>query len=380
MEYVFVILVALIYGGLNFYIGIRGLNAINAQVPINSVAYWLILSFLATTYILSYALKNYLPERVEKAFSIIGGYWMVAFVYFLSIVIIIDILRLISKKVPIIPDVVRQNSMFVTLGIIVAVAVVMVIGTYNAFVPVIRDYSININKSAGSMTKLKCAMISDVHLGEIIGKDRLHNAVEAINSLEPDIVVIAGDLIDRDIASIKDNALDELLNIKSKYGVYAVLGNHEYYGRTADEITQAMQSRGVNVLRDKQILVNDSFYIVGREDKTASTRGFGFQRKPLAQLLQGINKDLPVILIDHQPSGLSEPENEKIDLQLSGHTHAGQFFPINLITHKIFTKDWGYYDKDSFNLVVSSGFGTWGPTVRLGSQSEVCDIKINFNK
>ena len=368
----------LIYGGLIFYIGRNGYQSITSKINISRVLYWSVLIILSSLYFISFFSENILPGGVTKAFQIIGGYWIPAFVYLLALTVLVDIIKLATRKIAPVSEFFKSSSIYITFASFILVCFVLVIGTYNAFVPTIRNYTIDINKHANGLKNIKCAMISDVHMGELIGKDRLIKAVKIINEMQPDIVVIAGDLIDNDIAPIKrENSLEPLKDIKSKYGTFAVLGNHEYYGSTSDEIEKMLSDYNVTVLRDKKVLVADSFYVVGREDKTVNT--FGGQRKALQQLTTDIDKSLPVILIDHQPNSLEDARKDKIDLQLSGHTHAGQFFPISLITNAMFEKHWGYLKDNDFNLIVSSGYGTWGPSVRIGSQSEILDININFN-
>lgn len=377
MQYIFVVIVLAVYGLLNFYIGLRGLQSINAQIPINKVVYWIIVASFSSMYIISMLGRNYLPKKLGLILNTIGGYWMAALVYFIGFVLIIDIFRLLAKRLNLMPDILKNNSWFIAFSVVAIVGFLLVIGTYNAIVPKVENYNISIDKKAGNMKELKCVMVSDIHLGEIVGRDRLHRAVEIINGLEADLVVIPGDLIDNAIEPIeKEHMLDELKSIKSKYGVYAALGNHEYYGKTTEKITQMMEASGVTVLRDKYVKINDSFYLVGREDSAGIMNGY--KREKLETLLDGVDKKLPVILLDHQPVGLSEPRKEGIDLQLSGHTHAGQFFPISLVTSLMYEEDNGYLKDNNFNLIVSSGYGTWGPTVRIGSQSEVVNINMNF--
>jgi predicted MPP superfamily phosphohydrolase len=239
------------------------------------------------------------------------------------------------------------------------------------------EYNVSIDKKAGNIKQLKCAMISDVHLGDNAGRNSMHKAVNVINGLEPDLVIFAGDLIDNEIEPVeKAHMLDELKGIKSKYGVYAILGNHEYYGNSTERITELIEESGVTVLRDKCVKIQDSFYLVGREDVACTMNGYN--RANLDSLLNGVDKNSPVLLLDHQPINLDQPRKEGIDLQLSGHTHAGQLFPINLITNAIYEEDNGYLKDGKFNLIVSCGYGTWGPAIRIGSQSEVVKININF--
>lgn len=377
MEYILLVLVIGVYGLLNYYIGLRGFQSINAQIPINKAVYWAIIIFFATAYIVAMIGRNYLPRMLENLIYTLGGYWLAAFVYLLIIVVIIDILRNLTKRLNFIPGFIKNNTWFVAFSVIAAVAVILAIGMYNSIVPKVVTYSVNIDKKASSMKQLKVAMISDIHLSETIGKSRLEKAVEIINAMGPDIVVIAGDLIDNDIAPVKrDNMLSPLKNLKSSLGTYAILGNHEYYGRNTDEIVRMIEDTGVNVLKDKYIKIQDSFYLVGREDKSSIINGHN--RLELDTLLKDIDETLPVIVLDHQPSDLDKPRKQGVDLQLSGHTHAGQFFPVSLATSLIFEEDNGYLKDGAFNLIVSSGYGTWGPAVRVGSQSQIVDITVNF--
>lgn len=377
MQFVFMAVFLIIYGLLVYYIGIRGFHSINAQIPINKIAFWAIVVFLASAYIISMAGRNNLPEGAARFFSTIGGYWIAGFVYLLSFVIIFDIFGFLARRLNALPAVIRDNTWFIAFCVIAAVAILLAVGTYNAVVPRIREYNVAIDKKAGNLKSLKCAMISDIHLGEIIGRDRLRTAVEMINSMEPDLVVIAGDLFDGAVKPVKNqNMLKELEGIKSKYGTYAVMGNHEHYANAIDEITELLEASGVTVLRDKKVKIADSFYLLGREDMDG--KRFGYDRTALVEILKDADTSLPVIVLDHQPSGLAEPREAGVDLQLSGHTHGGQFFPANLVTNMMFEEDYGYFRDGSFNLVVSCGYGTWGPTVRIGSQSEVVRLNIEF--
>jgi uncharacterized protein len=377
MRFIFLGIVLVIYGLLNYYIGLRGLQSVSARISINRVVYWIVLFSFAAMYIVSMLGKNYLPELLDRILSSIGGYWLAAFVYLIGFVIIIDILRFFGTKLNIIPNMLKNNTWIIALSVIVIVVFIIIIGTHNAIVPRVIEYNVSIDKYAGNMKKLKCIMISDIHLGETIGKDRLHKAVEVINGLDADLVVITGDLIDNAIEPIeKAHMLDELKSIKSKYGAYAILGNHEYYGKHTELITKMIEDSGVTVLRDKYVKIQDSFYLVGRED--SDSVNFGYKRAKLNSLLTGVDRNLPVLVLDHQPINLNEPREAGIDLQLSGHTHAGQLFPMSLVTSAIYEEDNGYLKDNTFNLIVSCGYGTWGPAIRIGSQSEIIDININF--
>lgn len=378
MQFIFFGIVLLVYGLLNFYIGLRGYQGISAQIPISKILYWAVIILISSTYIIGMLGRNFIPQRLVYAFNLIGGYWMAAFVYLLVFAVLTDIFRFLGKKLNLIPNIVANNTWFIVFFIVAIVAVLLMVGTYNAITPKVSDYEITVEKKAGKLKQLKCAMISDVHLGEIVKRDRMKKAVEIINGLNPDIVIIAGDLIDNSVEPVKrENMLEELKNVKSRYGTYAAFGNHEYFSGSTEEITTMIEAAGVTVLRDKMVKIDDSFYLVGREDMTGTS--FGFTRSKLESLTVGRDEKLPLLVIDHQPSGLEEAKKTGVDLQFSGHTHAGQFFPINIITSLIYKNSFGYLKEGDFNLLVSCGYGTWGPTVRLGSQSEVLDVTVNFS-
>ena len=156
-------------------------------------------------------------------------------------------------------------------------------------------------------------------------------------------------------------------------------GNHDEMGRSVEEIVKTFKASGINVLRDKAILINNSFYVIGRDDISQESQT-KIKRKDLSDIIKDLDKSRPLILMDHQPRDFADTQKNGIDLQVSGHTHRGQLFPANLITNLIFEIDYGYLQKDNSNFIVSSGYGTWGPPIRIGSRSEIVEIDIDFKK
>ena len=132
------------------------------------------------------------------------------------------------------------------------------------------------------------------------------------------------------------------------------------------------------MLRDTTVIIDNSFYVVGREDRDIK-RFAGKERKPLGELVKDINKNLPVIVMNHQPFELSEAVERRVDLHISGHTHHGQLWPFNYITEKVYEISRGYEKRDNTHLFVSNGVGTWGPPIRIGNRPEIVNIKLKFN-
>jgi predicted MPP superfamily phosphohydrolase len=192
-------------------------------------------------------------------------------------------------------------------------------------------------------------------------------------------VLIAGDVVDDSPKPMERKHLGELLaQLNAPLGVYYVQGNHELYGNFSHTI-HYLQRHGLTALLDTALLIDDSFYVVGRLDRS-NGRGFeaGKNRKTLEELLAGIDQSKPVILLDHQPYELDKTVAAGVDVQLSGHTHRGQMWPLTLITKRMYEVDHGYLRKGGTHFYVTEGIGTWGPKVRIGTRSEIVLLKIFF--
>lgn len=273
-----------------------------------------------------------------------------------------------------------MNMLILILEIfLILVVLFFVCGFYKAFHEKIVNYEINIDKKNTDLKELNVVMVSDIHLGKFIGCSRLENMVTKINELNADIVILAGDIIDGDIEPFKENNMADIIsNLKSKYGTFAVLGNHEFMSGKPTEVANLYEEAGITVLRDDAITIDNQFCIIGRED-LASEEYYQKSRQPLSNLISNVDTALPVIIVDHQPADLEEGVGTGADLQLSGHTHKGQVFPGNLITKKIYELNWGYKKKGFFNVIVTSGYGTCALPVRIATNSEIVNIKLNLN-
>jgi len=271
----------------------------------------------------------------------------------------------------------EKISTAILITSILLVLFLLIVGHINAINPKVKKLSIDIRKSVAGLESLKVVAVSDIHLGTIIGSKRLKRLVESINLLNPDVVLLGGDVLDEDVGQvIKKNLGDCIKRINSRFGIFAVTGNHEYIGGV-DNAVKYLEEHGVKCLRDNSILVDNKFYLVGRDDRDKS-RYTAKKRKLLAALIDPLDKNNPIILLDHQPFNLNEAEIAGVDLQFSGHTHHGQLWPLNFITNKVYEVSWGYKKKGNTHFYVSTGFGTWGPPVRIGNRPEIVQIKLNL--
>jgi len=377
---VFFSIVLIVYGLLNYYIFIRGWQVI-PRISLLRTNYIILFLILSLSFFAGRILERYYSSIISDIFVWIGSFWLGAILYFFLIIILLDILRLINNSLPFFPafaafDYLKTKSVVLYVSII-GVFVLLGFGFINAKNPVIKEIKLNVNKSAGNIKELNIVMVSDIHLGTIIGKTRLKDIVDKINGLNADIVLLPGDIVDEDVAPVIRNDIGSVLMlIKSKYGTYAVTGNHEYIGGVESAV-KYLSEHNINILRDSLVKIDDSFYLVGREDRSISSFA-GKKRKELSALISETDKSLPIILMDHQPFGLDSAVKSGIDLQISGHTHNGQLFPINLIEKFIFELSSGYLKKEQTHFYVSTGVGTWGPPVRIGNRPEIVNIKLRF--
>ena len=370
----------ILYGLVNTYIFIRGWQAIPPESPIRPI-YALVFMIVALSFIGGRLLENIWLSPVSDVFVWIGAFWIAAMLYFFLAILALDLLRFVHRSVPFLPAAwmnhYARTKMITAIIVIFGVAIVLLAGHVNALTPRIRTLELSIPKDSVNLKSLSIVSVSDIHLGTIIGRRRLERLVSRVNSLNPDLILLPGDIVDEDLAPvIKQNLGEHLNRFKSTLGVYAVMGNHEYIGG-AEESHAYLVDHGVTVLRDRVIKLDNSLYLVGREDRSMQ-RFTGRTRKPLPELMISVDKRFPVILMDHQPFHLEEGEDNGADLQISGHTHHGQLWPVNFITGRVYELDWGYKRKGRTQIYVSCGYGTWGPPARIGNRPEIVHIRLRF--
>ncbi len=274
-----------------------------------------------------------------------------------------------------------------TLFIILPVALLLIggVGYYNYRNTIITNTNITLNK-ASNLEHIKIAFVADLHLTTTSNKNLFIDMVKKINSQKPDIIFFGGDILQNSYAKVTDDYKQIFSKLQSTYGVYTILGNHEYYGNDIDDNIAYLKDLGINILRDEVLQIGNIKFIARDDVRRDYTTG---ERKSLTDLYNEneVSLDEPIIVLDHNPQSIPESIDNKADIQLSAHTHAGQFFPYNLILRAKLPNAYGYKKIEDLHTVVTSGVGVgfwkivgpWQMPYRLGTRSEINIIEINFN-
>lgn len=359
----FFALIPLLFTGASIYVLFRLWHLVPHTAPALRVAVLVAGIMLTAAFFVGMAARSWsVPVWVVSILYRVGTAWIFIFLYLLIVFFVGDLGRLLH----LVPRGVMIGNWW-TLGIVAGVlTVVFVLGNLNYH----NKRRVEMEMTSDIDAPLKIIAASDLHLGFGIGRGELARWVDLINREKPDIVLLAGDMIDTSTRPLwQGDYAAELRRLDAPYGVFAVVGNHEYISGV-NESLRFLEHAGIRVLRDSVAVVAGSVAIVGRDD--ASNR----KRKSVGELTAGLFDDITTILLDHQPNRLEEAAKEGISLQISGHTHRGQIWPATWITDKMFERSHGEHGKDSTRYFITQGLGIWGGKFRIGSRSEYLVINI----
>lgn len=375
-------LIISLYTCLNVYIGRRMFQWLKEPVPqANGMLFGFTYSIIALSLILSYLLP---PSFLRQAAAWIGSFWMGTIIYLLIFFLAADLVLLLGRAGKMIPSPVPPNIRFAAGSAALLLTVLIVgYGTYNA--TQVKRISYDVQTSDNALPGgMKIVLASDLHLGAVGSEKRLEKIVEEINRENPDLVCLTGDIFNDDYAAIQnpEKAIRLLQSIQSEFGVYACLGNHDA-GSGFDRMLSFLEESDIHLLNDEFVVIDERLILAGRLDPSPIGGFDGLQRKSVSEVFASLeHTNMPVVVMDHTPSLLGEYEARKggegVDLILSGHTHRGQVFPGSLFTRQLFEVDYGYYQKDSESphVIVTSGAGTWGMPMRVGTNNEVVTITL----
>lgn len=364
---------------LNVYIFLKAMKLLEGKRVWRTIfASLFILEF--ALYLAGLYLHPILPDNIVRLLWLMGSTWMVFLFYMTLLWLIIDLLLYLNKRKQFMGRYLNENPQMTGaiffLVTSLSIATIMYIGNYRFRHPTVTELEINIDKKAGDISSLRIVVVSDLHLGYLINKKYTTRYVDLINEQNPDIVLFVGDIIDAEMSPIiEQNMQEDFLRLKAPLGIYSCTGNHEYRYEADYKVTWLNDNAGIKMIRDSAVLVDSSFYVVGREDWIIPSR------KDLKTILkeQSVNPSLPIIVLNHTPNDLNEEVEAGADIALYGHTHDGQVFPFNVLTQMMFEVSNGYKKKENTNVYVSSGLGLSGPQYRIGTKSEIAVLNVTFN-
>lgn len=333
------------------------------------------------------------PDGLRRLLLQIGNHWFGWMLYLVLAVLAVELalvgIRRARGKDFAQMQQVRRVQGGVALALVCAVSLY---GMAHAERLHVTDYDVTLQGAGEDMT---VALLADLHLGYSTEADYIEQAVAAINDMQPDLVVIAGDIFDNAYEAVPepDRIAAALASLDSTYGTYACWGNHDvsepilagFTWDTADEdkddprMTEFLEKADVTLLEDRAVTLENGVQLVGRRDPSRAKK-LAEQRLEPAQLLASLDPDRPIFVIDHQPKELDALAQAGADLDLSGHTHDGQLFPGNLLMYLLWDNACGCVQVDGMTSVVTSGLGVWGPDMRVGTDSEVVCVAVHFSE
>lgn len=309
-------------------------------------------------------LPEALPITILKISSWLSGFW-IAFIYYSLWLALLHTLVWGFKKIFSLKRISTVKIAVIGLPLILCF---LLYGSFKAFQPVVRTENLVTDKlTAGE--KYKIVLVSDIHLGRILGKDYAENLVQQINAQQPDIILMAGDIVDEKLIFVAtENSLEPFNKLQPSLGTYAAFGNHDYLDN-GQLFQQLLTEHKIKVLQNENA-VTGNLKITGLID---------YSRNKGTQSLQDLSADNDRyynIVIDHQPRRMEAASAAGYDLYVSGHTHTGQLFPNRFVTKKMYPLDYGIKEFGSLTAITSSGYGFWGPPIRTEMAPEIVVIKL----
>jgi predicted MPP superfamily phosphohydrolase len=336
--------------------------------------YTIVYILLASVYPVSNLFSEEDTGFMASLFSAAGNYILPFYLYLFLLVVVLDLILLINRLFKKVPVEVLQSIKFKKYGLAIVIFLSLLVvagGIVNFNTIRTSEYKIEIPGKSSKINQLKIAFVADFHLQEGTNVQFVERFAEKIAAIKPDLMIFGGDIVEGDRQDENMTHFENLIkNINTRYGVYGVLGNHEYYG--GEDKGSFFYKSGIKVLCDTIIVIDKSFNLGGRYDSHFD------KRKSIGDFIKTATDSLPLIIVDHRPTEIDQVSRTVTDVQLSGHTHNGQLFPINLITKKINLLSWGHKKIGNTHFFVSSGIRLWGPPVRTIGKSEIMVIDIIF--
>lgn len=366
----FLFLIVFLYAILHGFLYFTIVSLFDVSNPQTKWILILVLVLLGASFIISSFLAHIFNNSFFRGYYYASGLWIGFLINFsIAIAISWSTVFLLGK----IDFTVNKN--IITIFAITISILLSIFGAWNAMHPKVTNVSVKINNLPVSWKGKNIVQISDVHLGFIYRQKFADEMVEEVNQLDPDIVVITGDLFDGSDGDL-DWVANSIGNLKARDGIYFVTGNHETYLGLEKVFGVLGRAKNITILRDDMVNLN-GLQIVGIDYPQAMHQR---NQKDLNEVFEkvGLDRSKPSLLLNHAPVQIQQAINAGISLQLSGHTHRGQLFPFQFITRIVYKSyDYGLVKKGNFNIYTTPGIGTWGPAMRTDSRPEIVNILLD---
>lgn len=320
------------------------------------------------------------PE-VPRGVIVVAGWATGAFILLLCFLILKDIASIflwVAGKTSIFPQKPQLGWQW-NIGLGILAIILSAIGTWQGIrVPDVKQVHVNVRHLPEELDGFRIVQLTDLHACRLMNAEWMRAVVDKANALNPDLMVVTGDLVD----GLTRNRVDDVApykDMRARLGVYVVTGNHEYYSNYLSWM-RYFEGLGLRILKNEHLVLNDKgrqIVLAGTTDRTAAR--FGLPEPDIQKALAGKPEGAPVILMAHQPKGADADAAAGVDLQLSGHTHGGQVLGIHWL-NQMFNDGYvsGLYDVDGMKLYVSNGTGLWnGFLIRLGRPSEITELVLH---
>ena len=342
----------------------------------NQFLFRVIFIALVLLFPLSMMINENSSSLLIQGFRMGGYYYLPVLLYAFLLYLVFDLVMFVNRAVGLAASAWQQSLRLRGIVLFLVLLVTggfMAYGIHNFQNTRLQHYHIELPKGEGKLDQVKVAMAADVHLSEQTRVGFVHQFVDKMNAANADVVLLVGDILESGRETEKFRHFEkEFSRIESKYGVFAVEGNHEHYGREGD--IDFFEQSGITLLQDTIVKVEEAFYLAGRRDRHVRNRA------PLDELLEQASGKLPVLMMDHQPYELEKAAQQEVNVQFSGHTHHGQLWPLNYITESIYRISWGHEKIRDTHFFVTSGAQGWGPPVKTSSFSEIMVVNVDFVK
>lgn len=323
-----------------------------------------------------------LPRKAAIILSWLVYPWMGIALLMFVVLLTTDIIWLLLKLIP--ENHLPESSLLLQhyLGVIALSVIGILVGfsLWKGLQSVtVKQLSITLNHLPQSLDGLRIVQITDLHIGALINGNWLRRIVNKVNILQPDLIVITGDLVDGSVEELRHHVAP-IADLRAQHGTYFITGNHEYYSGV-EQWCAHIDTLGVRILRNERVSItagsnNESLDLAGVDDW--ASHHFQGEGPNLAKALADRDPNKVLILLAHQPAAVHEAAMHGVDLQLSGHTHGGQIWPFTYLVYlqQPYSKGLYRYNDTKTQIYVSPGTGFWGPPMRLGTSAEITHITL----